>query len=122
VRQYCLIIFFSALAGATWYFQSFFYTMGVHHERNANGPPQVFELDLHVASMMIFSTLWGIALKEWKGAGLRTRTTVALSLFVLIASIVVVDYGNYFGTRGAPPRGYPHKQVGSVPLRSGGSA
>jgi len=37
-----------------------------------------------MASIIIFSTLWGIALKEWKGAGPRTKLLVALSLLVLV--------------------------------------
>lgn len=53
---------------------------------------------LHMASIIIFSTLWGIALKEWNGTGRRTKLMVALSLFVLVASTVVVGYGNYLGT------------------------
>jgi L-rhamnose-H+ transport protein len=52
-----------------------------------------------MASIMIFSTLWGIALKEWKGAGVRTRCMVALSLLVLVTSTIVVGYGNYLGTK-----------------------
>jgi L-rhamnose-H+ transport protein len=52
---------------------------------------------LHMASIIIFSTLWGIALREWKGASLRTKWMVALSLFVLVASTVIVGYGNYLG-------------------------
>jgi L-rhamnose-H+ transport protein len=54
-----------------------------------------------MASIIIFSTLWGIALKEWKGAGLRTKWLVAFSLLVLVGSTVVVGYGNYLGV--APP-------------------
>jgi L-rhamnose-H+ transport protein len=54
-----------------------------------------------MASIIIFSTLWGIALKEWKGAGTKTKLLVALSLVVLVASTVVVGYGNYLGTRPA---------------------
>jgi L-rhamnose-H+ transport protein len=54
-----------------------------------------------MASIIIFSTLWGIALKEWKGAGLRTKWLVALSLIVLISSTIIVGYGNYLGTTGA---------------------
>jgi L-rhamnose-H+ transport protein len=50
-----------------------------------------------MASIMIFSTLWGIALKEWKGAGTRTKCLVGLSLLVLVASTMVVGYGNYLG-------------------------
>ena len=52
---------------------------------------------LHMASIIIFSTLWGIALREWNGTGRRTKILVALSLFVLILSTVVVGYGNYVG-------------------------
>ncbi len=51
-----------------------------------------------MASIIIFSTLWGIALKEWNGAGPRTKFMVALSLATLIASTAVVGYGNYLGT------------------------
>jgi L-rhamnose-H+ transport protein len=87
--------FFSALAGTTWYFQFFFYTMG----ETQMGRYKFSSWTLHMASIMIFSTLWGIALKEWRGAGARTKALVALSLFVLIASTVVVGYGNYLGTR-----------------------
>ena len=86
--------FFSALAGTTWYFQFFFYTMG----ETQMGRFKFSSWTLHMASIIIFSTLWGIALKEWSGAGRRTKWMVALSLFVLVASTVVVGYGNYLGT------------------------
>jgi L-rhamnose-H+ transport protein len=88
--------FFSALAGTTWYFQFFFYTMG----ETQMGRYKFSSWTLHMASIMIFSTLWGIALKEWRGVGARTKVLVGLSLFVLVASTVVVGYGNYLGTRG----------------------
>ena len=88
---------FSALAGTTWYMQFFFYTMG----ETKMGRFKFSSWTLHMASIIIFSTLWGIALKEWKGVGRRTKWLVALSLFVLIASTVIVGYGNYLGL--APP-------------------
>jgi len=84
---------FSALAGTTWYFQFFFYTMG----ETQMGRFKFSSWTLHMASIIIFSTLWGIALNEWKGAGLRTKCLVAFSLFVLVGSTVVVGYGNYLG-------------------------
>lgn len=87
--------FFSALAGTTWYFQFFFYTMG----ETQMGRYKFSSWTLHMASIIIFSTLWGIALKEWKGAGLRTKWLVAFSLVVLVTSTMVVGYGNYLGTR-----------------------
>jgi L-rhamnose-H+ transport protein len=83
----------SALAGITWYFQFFFYTMG----ETQMGRYKFSSWTLHMASIIIFSTLWGIALKEWKGAGTRTKTFVGLSLLVLVMSTIVVGYGNYLG-------------------------
>jgi L-rhamnose-H+ transport protein len=87
--------FFSALAGTTWYMQFFFYTMG----ETQMGRYKFSSWTLHMASIIIFSTLWGIALKEWKGAGVRTRSLVVLSLLVLVSSTVIVGYGNYLGTK-----------------------
>jgi L-rhamnose-H+ transport protein len=92
--------FFSALAGTTWYFQFFFYTMG----ETQMGRYKFSSWTLHMASIIIFSTLWGIALKEWKGAGLRTKWLVALSLLVLVTSTIVVGYGNYLGSARAPAK------------------
>jgi L-rhamnose-H+ transport protein len=83
----------SALAGITWYFQFFFYTMG----ETQMGRYKFSSWTLHMASIMIFSTLWGIALKEWKGAGTRTKLLVGLSLLVLVMSTIIVGYGNYLG-------------------------
>jgi L-rhamnose-H+ transport protein len=84
---------FSALAGTTWYMQFFFYTMG----ETQMGRYKFSSWTLHMASIIIFSTLWGIALKEWNGAGVRTKLLLALSLLVLVASTIVVGYGNYAG-------------------------
>jgi len=88
--------FFSALAGTTWYMQFFFYTMG----ETQMGRYKFSSWTLHMASIIIFSTLWGIALKEWKGTGPGTKLLVALSLIVLIGSTIIVGYGNYLGTTG----------------------
>jgi L-rhamnose-H+ transport protein len=85
--------FFSALAGTTWYMQFFFYTMG----ETQMGRYKFSSWTLHMASIIIFSTLWGIALKEWNGAGARTKVLVAFSLLVLVTSTVIVGYGNYVG-------------------------
>ena len=85
---------FSALAGTTWYLQFFFYTMG----ETQMGRYKFSSWTLHMASIIIFSTLWGIALKEWKGAGGRTKLLVAFSLLVLVTSTIVVGYGNYAGS------------------------
>jgi L-rhamnose-H+ transport protein len=87
--------FFCALAGTTWYMQFFFYTMG---ETQMGRYSKFSSWTLHMASIIIFSTLWGIALKEWKGSSRRTIVLVTLGLAVLVGSTIVVGYGNYLGT------------------------
>ena len=56
-----------------------------------------------MASIIIFSTLWGISLKEWKGTSVGTQRLVAVGLGLLVASTAVVGYGNYLAVRGATP-------------------
>ena len=85
---------FCAIAGVTWYFQFFFYTMG----ESQMGHYKFSSWTLHMASIIIFSTLWGLALKEWKGASARAMTFLALSLAVLVGSTIIIGYGNYLAT------------------------
>jgi L-rhamnose-H+ transport protein len=92
VRNYLLC----AAAGFIWYLQFFFYSMG----ETKMGAFTFSSWTLHMASIIIFSTLWGLALHEWRGSSRRTMTLVALGLFVLVASTVVVGYGNYLGGSG----------------------
>jgi L-rhamnose-H+ transport protein len=89
LRNYLLC----ALAGTTWYFQFFFYTMG----ESQMGRYGFSSWTLHMASIIIFSSLWGIGFKEWKGAGVRAGGLLTLALFLLVASTMIVGYGNYLG-------------------------
>jgi L-rhamnose-H+ transport protein len=82
---------FCAIAGTTWYMQFFFYSMG----ETQMGKFGFSSWTLHMASIIIFSTLWGIGLKEWRGCSRRTRLLLAMSLLLLVGSTVVVGYGNY---------------------------
>ncbi|MDR3710552.1 MAG: L-rhamnose/proton symporter RhaT [Capsulimonadaceae bacterium] len=82
---------FCAIAGVTWYLQFFFYSMG----QVKMGSYSYSSWTLHMASIIIFSTLWGIALHEWKGTSKRTHLSIALGLAILIGSTVVIGYGNY---------------------------
>jgi len=82
---------FAAVAGVIWYFQFFFYSMG----QTKMGKYDFSSWTLHMASIIIFATLWGLALKEWRGTSRRTKTLVAMGLFLLVGSTVVVGYGNY---------------------------
>jgi L-rhamnose-H+ transport protein len=82
---------FCALAGTTWYFQFFFYTMG----ETQMGKYGFSSWTLHMASIIIFSTLWGLGLKEWKGAGIPAMRLLTLALLLLVGSTMMVGYGNY---------------------------
>jgi len=82
---------FAALAGVVWYFQFFFYSMG----QTKMGKYDFSSWTLHMASIILFATLWGLFLKEWRGTSRRTRTLVATGLILLISSTVIVGYGNY---------------------------
>jgi L-rhamnose-H+ transport protein len=86
----------SAIAGFTWYLQFFFYSMGETQMGKKYG---FSSWTLHMASIIIFSTLWGIALHEWRGVGRRTRILVLLTLLVLVSSTAIVGYGNLLSTR-----------------------
>lgn len=91
--------FFSALAGVTWYFQFFFYTMGSSKMGKRFG---FSSWTLHMASIIIFSTAWGIMLHEWKGTTRRTHALIALGLALLVASMMIVGYGNFLTLDSAP--------------------
>ncbi len=85
---------FCALAGCTWYMQFFFYTMG----ETQMGMYKFSSWTLHMASIIIFSSLWGLGLKEWKGAGSTALRLLFVSLLLLVLSTMIVGYGNYLGT------------------------
>lgn len=82
---------FAALAGILWYFQFFFYSMG----QARMGRYDFASWTLHMASIIIFATLWGVALREWKGTSRATRILVACGLLLLVSSTVVVGIGSY---------------------------
>lgn len=83
-----------ALAGVTWYMQFFFYTMG----ETKMGAYTFSSWTLHMASIVIFSTLWGVGLHEWRGAGRTAIRLLIVGLTVLICSTVIIGYGNYLNT------------------------
>jgi len=87
-------LMFCAFAGVTWYFQFFFYTMG----ETQMGAFRFSSWTLHMASIIIFSALWGYALKEWRGTSRRTRLIFAAGVTALIVSTLFVGYGSYLGS------------------------
>jgi L-rhamnose-H+ transport protein len=87
-----------AVAGTLWYLQFFFYGMGT----TKMGKYDFSSWTLHMASIMIFGTLVGLGLSEWKGVSMRTHWLMRLALAVLVSSTVVIGYGNYLAKETAP--------------------
>ncbi len=82
---------FCALSGTLWYLQFFFYGMGT----TKMGRYDFSSWTLHMASIIIFGTLLGVFLSEWKGVSGRTHGLMRLGLVVLVSATVVIGYGNY---------------------------
>lgn len=80
---------FSALAGTTWFLQFFFYGMG--ESRLGNGPSSWI---LHMAFIILIANMWGLILKEWSGVSKKTLTTIIAGIIIIIASVLLVGYGN----------------------------
>jgi L-rhamnose-H+ transport protein len=89
LRNYLLC----AVAGTAWYFQFFFYTMG----ESQMGRFGFSSWTLHMASIIIFGTLWGFAFREWKDAHPRVRGMVWSGVAMLVLATVVIGYGNLLG-------------------------
>ncbi len=87
-----------ASVGIMWYLQFFFYSIG----QTKMGRYDFSSWTLHMASIIIFSTLWGIYLKEWTGTSRKTKILVGLGLAVLVLSTIVVGYGNYLNVQATP--------------------
>ena len=83
-----------ALAGITWYFQFFFYSMG--HTKMGGSDPQGFGFTswtLHMASIIIFSTMWGLIFREWKGSSKKAHSLIITGILTLILSTIVIGIG-----------------------------
>jgi L-rhamnose-H+ transport protein len=92
-------LIFSALAGAIWYSQMALYTMG-----NSNiGALEFSGGTVFMSATIIFSTLLGILLNEWKGSSRRTQSLLTAGLAILVCSLVIIAYGNYL----KPPEDKP---------------
>ncbi len=82
---------FCALAGTLWYGQFFFYTIG----ESQMGQYKFSSWAIHMASIILFSTLLGIAFSEWRGSSRKAMTLLTFGLVVLVSSTIIIGWGNY---------------------------
>ena len=91
LRNYLLC----AAAGVTWYLQFFFYTMG----ETKMGRYGFASWTLHMASIIIFSTMWGWIFHEWKGSSKKAHSLIAGGIVMLIISTIVIGVGTWLKTK-----------------------
>ena len=80
-------ILFAMLGGTLWYMQFFFMGMG---ESKLPAAMMAFSWSILMSMNITFSNIWGIFLKEWKGAGRKTITVLVIGLVVLVLSTFVI--------------------------------
>lgn len=76
-------LLYCALGGTLWYLQMFFFGMGESILKGVAG------WSILMSSSILFSTMWGLYSKEWKGIGKNTKLVLASGLAVLIISTIV---------------------------------
>jgi L-rhamnose-H+ transport protein len=93
IRNY----FWASLAGAIWYVGFMLYGMGT----TFMGRYDFTSWSIHLAFVIVFSTLCGILAKEWSQVTRRTALLVAFSLVILVGSTFVIALGNRIATQSA---------------------
>jgi L-rhamnose-H+ transport protein len=88
----------AVLTGCLWYGQFFFYGLG--HVRM--GDYKFSSWGIHMIMLVLFSTIIGLLLREWKGCRPRTLGALAAALVVLLVAVLALTYGNYLGDTAAP--------------------
>ncbi|HNU87426.1 MAG TPA: L-rhamnose/proton symporter RhaT, partial [Ferruginibacter sp.] len=83
----------SILTGVLWYAQFFFYGLG--HVRMGNY--KFTSWAIHMIMLVLFSSITGLVMKEWKNCSSVTMRLLILALLVLITAVILLTYGNYLG-------------------------
>ena len=85
----------SVLTGILWYGQFFFYGLG--HVRM--GAYKFTSWAIHMIMLVLFSSVAGLLMKEWKNTGTKTRLWLTVALLVLVIAVLLLTYGNYLGEK-----------------------
>ena len=81
-------LLFCLLAGALWYSQFFGLALG---KGFLTSSPTLMTLSFCIlmALNVVFSNVWGIILREWKGCSKKTMTVLVIGIVVLIVSTFI---------------------------------
>jgi L-rhamnose-H+ transport protein len=83
-------VLFTFLAGFLWFMQFQFFGMGKSRLPESMIP---YAWSILMALNIAISNIWGILLREWKGAGKKTITVLLIGIIVLILSTFIVKLG-----------------------------
>ena len=81
------------LTGILWYGQFFFYGLGTVRM----GKYEYTSWAIHMIMLVLFSSIAGLVMKEWKNCSLKTIRLLITALIVLIIAVLLLAYGNYLG-------------------------
>ncbi len=82
-------ILFCALAGGLWYSQ--FFGLEIGKSFLTDSPILLaFSWSILMSLNVVFSNIWGIVLKEWKGVSKQTIAILIVGLLILISSTIIV--------------------------------
>ncbi|PPK99919.1 L-rhamnose/proton symporter RhaT [Parapedobacter indicus] len=84
----------ACLTGCMWYTQFFFYGLG--HVRMGNY--KFSSWAIHMIMLVAISLIIGLLMKEWSGVRRPTLVALYVALLTLVASVLLLTYGNYLGT------------------------
>lgn len=86
-------VLFCALAGILWYSQFFGLAMGKSFLTEGS-VMMAFSWSILMSLNVTFSNVWGILLKEWKGAGTKTILVLVTGMLILIFSLILPNLLN----------------------------
>ena len=84
----------AAVTGLFWYGQFFFYNLGHVKLGEKFG---FSSWAIHMIMLVLFSTLLGVLLHEWRQCHRLTHAMVGLALLILVAAVLLLTYGNQIG-------------------------
>ena len=79
------------LTGILWYGQFFFYGLGTVRM----GKYEYTSWAIHMIMLVLFSSIAGLVMKEWKNCSTKTIRLLIIALIVLITAVLLLAYGNY---------------------------
>jgi len=84
-------LLFCGLAGILWYSQFFGLSVGKSFFAEES-VIMIFSWSILMSLNVVFSNVWGILLKEWKGVSKTTRTVLIVGLAILIFSTFMINF------------------------------